>query len=91
MRRKISYPCIHTPAQPSKAMVMQHRASEYVMSISLDFGTQQNPTRREGLNLAAGTQKISHFITVSLQKTYPHVGIRRPFQVNLIILLFSEV
>lgn len=56
------------------------------MNISLDCGTQQNPTRREGLNLAAGTQKISPFITLSLQKTHPHVGIRRPFQVNLIVL-----
>lgn len=86
MRRKVLYPCIYTPAQPSKARIMQPRVSEYVMNISLDFGTQQNPTRREGLNLAAGTQKISHFIALSLQKTYPHVGIRRPFQVNLIVL-----
>lgn len=86
MRRKGLYPCIYTPAQPSKARIMQPRVSEYVMNISLDFGTQQNPTRREGLNLAAGTQKISHFIALSLQKTYPHVGIRRPFQVNLIVL-----
>lgn len=86
MSRKILNSCIYTPAQPSKAMIMQHRASEYVMNISLDFGTQENPTRRQGLNLAAGTQKISPFITPSLQKIYPHVGIRRPFRVNLIIL-----
>lgn len=65
MRRKILYSWIYTPAQPSKARVVQHRVSECVMNISLDFGTQQNPTRREGLNLAAGTQKISHFITLS--------------------------
>lgn len=90
MRRKISYSCIYTPAQPSKARVMQPRVSEYVMNISPDFGTRQNPTRREGLNLAAGTQKICHFITLSLQKMYPHVGIGRPFQVNLIILFSLE-
>lgn len=91
MSRKISYSCIYTPAQPSKAGVMQPRVSEYVMNISPDFGTQQNPTRREGLNLAAGTQKICHFITRSLQKMYPHAGIGRPSQVNLIILFFSGV
>lgn len=39
LRREISCSCIYTPAQPSKAMRMQHRVSEYVMNISLDFGT----------------------------------------------------
>lgn len=68
-------------------MTMQPRVGEYVMNISLDFRAQHKPTRKEGLNLAAETQELSPFVTPSLKKTSRHIGIKRPFQVNLIFFL----
>lgn len=44
---------------------MQHAVGEHVMNIRLDFRTQQNPARKKGLNLAAGTQNKSFCNTLS--------------------------
>lgn len=71
-------------------MIVQHAVGEHVMNIRLDFRTQQNLARKKGLNLAAGTQRISPFVTPSLKKTDQHIGIRNPSRLFFFFFLKVE-